>query len=219
MLLLPGPEHRGQEYDQGLVVGGHRVMIVEEGNQGRGTAWCVWDGSIVLVRYLEAVADVICADKSVPRILELGAGTGLAGICTAVLLPRALVCLTDLQEVLDSLNRNVYANASLVGDRVSVTACDWTRPSEGVLGAPWDLVIATDVVWLEDLVEPFINTLDAISNKNPNCVILMSYQSRTRRVDDMLFLGLSERGFATQAVPALEKEPPRHKVQIFKIHK
>lgn len=218
MLLLPGPEHRGEEYDEGIVVGGHRVKIVEEGNQGRGTAWCVWDGSIVLVRHLEADPDSI--GEGLCRIVELGAGTGIAGLCTAVLFPKVHVCLTDVEEALPALATNVGMNVELVGNRVSVEACDWTSPNDAIVKATWDVVIASDVVWLEELVEPFIDTLDRITETNPRCIILMSYQSRTRRVDEMLFEGLSGKGFVSRAVPVVEDlEPPRRKIQLFRIQK
>lgn len=216
MLLLPGPEHRGCDYDEGIVVGGQRVRIVEEGSQGRGTAWCVWDGSIVLVRYLEADPGAI--PKGLCRILELGAGTGLAGICTAVLFPEALVCMTDIDEALPALRTNVDMNGSHVGHRVSVDACDWTRPNESIVSERWDIVLATDVVWLEELVDPFIDTLDRITKKNPECRILMSYQSRTRRVDDMLFGGLAKKHFSVVPVPCVENEPPRQKIELFWVH-
>lgn len=216
MLLLPGPEHRSKEQG-GIVVAGQQVKIVEEGNRGRGTAWCVWDGSIVLVRYLEATVDIL--SKGLSRIVELGAGTGMAGICTAVLFPNVCICLTDIHEALPSLHHNVALNKALVGERVSVEACDWTNPNDTVVKAPWDVVIATDVVWLEELVEPFVDTLDTIVKFNPKCFILMSYQSRTRRVDELLFRGLSQRGFSTDVLPVVEQEPPRRKIQLFKIHK
>lgn len=216
MLLLPGPEHRGSDHDGGIVVGGQRVRIVEEGSQGRGTAWCVWDGSIVLVRYFEADGGVI--PKGLCSILELGAGTGLAGICTAVLFPEAQVCLTDIDDALPALRTNVDINRSRVGHRVSVEACDWTRPSDSIVTKkPWDIVLATDVVWLEELVEPFIDTLARIAKINPECSIFMSYQSRTRRVDDMLFDGLARKHFSAVPVPPVDNEPPRKKIEIFRV--
>ena len=217
MLLLTGPEHRGDEYDSGIVVSGQRVKIVEQGSQGRGTAWCVWDGSIVLARYLEA------DPRSIPegdyKIVELGAGTGLAGICCSVLFPSAQVCLTDIEDALPALEANVNLNRSLVGERISVEHCDWTKPNDAIVNGTWDIVLATDVVWLEELVDPFINTLYRIVKKNPKCIILMSYQSRTRRVDEMLFDGLAAKGFLSVPVPVVDKEPLRHKIQIFRIHK
>lgn len=63
------------------------------GVQGRGTGWCVWDGAVVLARYMEAAsrvddasqqAAIPCAAVCSPtHCIELGAGTGLAGLSAA----------------------------------------------------------------------------------------------------------------------------------------
>jgi hypothetical protein len=78
--------------------------------QGRGTGWSVWDGAVAAARHLEQ----LCCCGSLPafdppRALELGSGTGLAGLAAAVAtgLPTTL---TDLQEVLPALQRNVDSN-------------------------------------------------------------------------------------------------------------
>lgn len=47
-----------------------------------------------------------------------------------------------------------------VSSRVSVVPCDWESVGrEALPAAPYALVIAADCVWLEALVQPFINAL------------------------------------------------------------
>jgi hypothetical protein len=62
--------------------------------QGRGTGWTVWDGAVVLAHYLDAAT----RQKELPPFLagvtscvELGSGTGMAGIAAAACLQ---VCTT-----------------------------------------------------------------------------------------------------------------------------
>lgn len=219
MLLLTGPEHR-DTYDNGLVLlgGRKRVTVHEEGSSEKrqGTAWCVWDGSIVLVRHFEAA----CAQGIAPcpdRVLELGSGSGLAGLGLAALFENAEVCLTDIPEALESLSRNVQLNPP-IASRVSVCACDWTCPPPELLQRPFDVVIAADCVWLEELVEPFVHTMSLISQHNPNCVFFLSYQSRTQRVDGLLFDSLKRHRFGVEKVDMARDEPPRQKIGIYRIH-
>ncbi|POS73819.1 hypothetical protein DHEL01_v207783 [Diaporthe helianthi] len=128
-----------------------------------------WGASIV-------VSDMMCASPErfgltveklgrEPRIVELGAGTGLVGITMAKLLPRlgmsgAAVVATDYHPaVLENLRSNIRAN--FVGsDDIAVEACllDWSDPClDPPLHIAADMLIATDVVyapehaaWLRD---------------------------------------------------------------------
>ncbi|RYP86133.1 hypothetical protein DL769_000811 [Monosporascus sp. CRB-8-3] len=111
--------------------------------------------------------------KSNPRIVELGAGTGLVSLVLAAALPRLgvprpSVIATDYHPaVLANLRANITANfptscssslhpAALV---IDVCALDWSAPSPGppLDEAPADVLVATDVVyapehaaWLRD---------------------------------------------------------------------
>lgn len=128
-----------------------------------------WGASIV-------VSDLMCsyperfgltADKlgRRPRIVELGAGTGLVGITMAKLLPRlgvpgATVVATDYHPaVLENLHNNILANFT-ERDSVPVETCllDWSSPCfDPPLHIAADMLVATDVVyapehaaWLRD---------------------------------------------------------------------
>ncbi|PSR81374.1 methyltransferase domain-containing protein [Coniella lustricola] len=128
-----------------------------------------WGASIV-------VSDLMCArpddfDLTIeklghsPRIIELGAGTGLVGITMAKLLPRlgmagAEIIATDYHPtVLANLKENVLKNFS-ENAAAAVQTCllDWSAPClDAPLDTPADMLIATDVVyapehatWLRD---------------------------------------------------------------------
>ncbi|KKY35898.1 putative methyltransferase domain-containing protein [Diaporthe ampelina] len=128
-----------------------------------------WGASIV-------VSDLMCSSPERfgltvdklgrgPRIVELGAGTGLVGITMAKLLPRlgvpgAIVVATDYHPaVLENLHNNVLANFP-ERDHIPVETCllDWSSPCfDPPLHVAADMLIATDVVyapehaaWLRD---------------------------------------------------------------------
>lgn len=138
-----------------------------------------WGASIV-------VSELLCADPSrfglsslaelghAPRIVELGAGTGLVGITLAKLLPRlgvdaAAVVATDYHAaVLANLRENVAAN--FAGAPVQTCLLDWSAPVlDSPLDKPADLLIATDVVyapehavWLRDCAGRMLSAPDGV---------------------------------------------------------
>jgi predicted nicotinamide N-methyase len=96
----------------------------------------LWPSAIVLAR---AVAAAPPAGRSV---LELGCGLGLPSIVAA--LAGARVLATDWSA--DAVAFTA-ANASRNGAPLRTAACSWTEPAPVLAGAPWDLVLAADVLY------------------------------------------------------------------------
>ena len=124
------------------------------------------------------------------RVLELGSGTGFAGLCLAA--AGARVLLTDLTAVVEqSIAPNVKCNATAAagdgqsGDRgggenggwagelrvgdgsAAWTTLDWTKPvhADPHTGADprrADVVVAAEALWLRELVEPFVSTVASL---------------------------------------------------------
>jgi predicted nicotinamide N-methyase len=65
-----------------------------------------------------------------------------------------------------------------------------------------EVVLAADVVWVESLVRPLVQTLHHICTKTspPLPLILLSYQKRSQAVEDLLFRTLEEFSFRTEDV-------------------
>jgi len=146
--------------------------------------------------------------------VELGSGTGLAGLAAAAILGYPTT-LTDLPEVLPSLRANVHRNTSL-SNLVKVAACDWLQPIDlASMDCPHGLILAADVVWLEPLVNPLVSTLTQIAQASgPYVRVLLAYQSRSRRVDEILFNSLAEQFYKEEA-PLLPSEPDRGAIQLY----
>lgn len=112
-----------------------------------------WASSIVL-------ATRLCADPAAfglavghPRILELGAGTGLLSIVAKKLLPAADIFATDYHpDVLANCVRNMDTNfPSPSSATVAVEAFDWEHPSHSTpFDRPFDIILAADVVYHPD---------------------------------------------------------------------
>ncbi|KAJ7638354.1 putative methyltransferase-domain-containing protein [Roridomyces roridus] len=109
-----------------------------------------WGSAIVL-------AERLCADPASfdlvsgrpLRILELGAGTGLLSIAVAKLLPHSTVIATDYHPaILANLGLNIRTNFPLDPARITAVELDWAQPVlAGALDAPFDVILAADVVY------------------------------------------------------------------------
>jgi predicted nicotinamide N-methyase len=134
-------------------------------NLAAATGNRVWDSCHTLVSWMLANASQCIQGKSV---VELGSGCGLAGMACACLGARKVV-LTDLESVLQYCTAiNVAANEG-IGFPEHLVSCqqlDWRDPDGGTVPLldpePPDVVIASDCVWLRELVPDFSRTLAAL---------------------------------------------------------
>ena len=172
----------------------------------------VWDGALLLCDVLEGVLARARArgqrqqpadpePGSAPPLvaIEVGAGTGLAGIAAAALGARVL--LTDkAAECTELMRANAARNVEAVAEytegrgAMDVLELTWGNDADAAEAERWaagaaatvggaagtaDLIIASDVLYREDLVAPFISTLVRLSTTNtPPPQILLAYHER-----------------------------------------
>jgi len=85
------------------------------------------------------------------RVLELGCGLGLPSLAAALAGGRVLA--TDwAPQAIELLERNAERN----GARLETAVVDWTRPGPLLERAPWDLVLAADVLYERRNVAPLL---------------------------------------------------------------
>ncbi len=173
------------------------------------TATRVWDCSIVLSKWLEARALTHPLDFAQKRAIEVGAGTGfgfrdahalsrisLLGMAFAVLSQGlesngTAVTLTDVAAAVPALERNVELTFGRDQGIVSAKTLDWTDSSTlEALSPPFDVILASDVVWVQDLIAPLVQTIDALSS--PTSCLYLCHQSRSVRGDTEFFSRLGE---------------------------
>ncbi len=179
---------------------------VVDGNHAAATAATPWDGGVVLAAYA-ATRPELFRGKSV---VELGCGAAaLPGLAAALL--GASVVLTDVDEAMPVVRRRVD---SVAVPNVTVAALDWRG---GVGGLTADVVLAADVVWLADLVEPFVGCAAVLLADGGR--LLLAHQTRSTAVDDALFEALARRGLACTEVPRGDLAPdfrPDH-IRVFEV--
>lgn len=190
---------RYYEFNGQLEIAGHCITIQEDSNlRDAGTAINVWDGAILLARYLEQRPSIVRGLS----VLELGAGCGLVGIVAGVLGARAVI-LTDLPTELKRLEQNVNRNRAICSETTVMTceACDWWDPPKlSHLVSPLissestplalNLILVADCIWVEELVEPLFLTLRQYATRETR--ILISYQRRGRATDEAFWSALHD---------------------------
>lgn len=127
----------------------------------------------MLAKYLEKCPETVLGKKCI----ELGAGCGLAGISAAVLGAKKTV-LTDFPENLSLLERNIVANK--LTDVASTAPLTWGNKL-ALEESDFDVVLATDLMYYDDAVQPLILTLQALSGNHTR--IFMAY-GRNRQAEE-----------------------------------
>lgn len=140
------------------------------------------------------------------RVIELGAGCGVAGFGMAML--GCEVVTTDQKEVLPLLQRNVERNTSRIMQMnpssdsfgsIKVAELDWGNKDHiEAVDPPYDYVIGTDVVYAEHLLDLLLQTICALSG--PRTTIVLGYEIRSTSVHEQM-LQMWKSNFDVKTVP------------------
>jgi len=124
--------------------------------------------------------------------LELGAGCGLVGITAGVLGAKEVV-LTDLPYCLPLMQKNVdcyRVEAEKRGcQQMECSICDWFVPPELSEFGGADVILVADCVWLKELVQPLLATLEKLV-AGGDVQVIISYQRRGKDTHEEFWNGL-----------------------------
>lgn len=133
-----------------------------------------------------------------PSVLELGSGTGLAGMVAAALWGTH-VALTDLPEIVQNLERNARANEDEIEERggsVEVSALDWS--DVGLGHGSYDVVLAVDPLYSDKHPALLAPAIDGCLARREEARVLVGFPLRDKATEAMgedLKRRLDERGF------------------------
>jgi hypothetical protein len=218
-----------------LTVAGETLHF-EQDNGSMYVGTSVWPSSLVLVKWVEHVfakgLSSVCQGLSPATFagkkgVDLGTGVGVAGMGLALM---GLNCLlTDISPVMPALKRNFKKNlgsttlgsagkAGVKAGKVKVAQLYWGNQKQiEALKPPFDYVIAGDVVYLENIVQPLLETMSALAG--PETVIILGYQIRQAEAHE-LFWRLCPEYFTVVKVPREELHPeycwPENEVYVLK---
>ena len=111
----------------------------------------LWPSALALARAIGA------RSLGARRVVELGCGLGLPSIAAA--LQGADVLATDWSSDAVAMAAD---NARRNGARIETLVCSWTDPGPIAARGPWDLVLASDVLYEARDVEPLLAALPAL---------------------------------------------------------
>lgn len=191
-----------------LEVLGHKLSFAQDPNSKHlGTT--VWDASMVFAKYLGKNCRKGRFSPSKlkgKRVIELGAGCGVAGFALAML--GSDVVSTDQKEVLPLLKRNVEWNTSTILQMntgsasfgsLRVAELDWGNEDHiRAVEPPFDYVIGTDVVYSEQLLDPLLHTILSLSG--PKTTVMLGYEIRSTIVHDKM-LQMWKDNFEVKTIP------------------
>eukprot|EP00118_Oscarella_pearsei_P001823 m.8603 g.8603 ORF g.8603 m.8603 type:complete len:235 (+) comp20726_c0_seq4:77-781(+) len=165
-----------------------KEFVLKQRWQETGVAAVVWNASVMMSEWLES--GVI--DLKGKRVLELGSGTGLAGMVASAL--GGHVTLTDRALALDLLQMNVDLNRDHLTDPITVSELDWTSDLSqfaGDHGDQWDVILGADLIYDESVFDSLIRTFARFTQKSTT--IYLSCKIRYER--DLRFINLLEKEF------------------------
>ncbi|OQR98618.1 hypothetical protein ACHHYP_08348 [Achlya hypogyna] len=203
---------RGFNYDfeaGEMTIHGEPLFIGEVGNTGQGTGLTIWDGSVVLAKYLEGQQAGDAHNVAGLRVLELGAGTGLVGLAAAFC-GASSVLLTDLAYTLPNTESNIARNearlrAKFPDQNVDAAELDWFAPGDM---PDVDIILGSDIVWVETLIPALVTTIERLLRPPPMTpatsgatrFMLLSHQTRSTASDNLLFALLANANLRVQPV-------------------
>lgn len=207
-----------QQDDKELTVGQQTLRIrqirgtVDDAGERQGTGTVIWECGIVLAKYLDAENRRSPNWLRRKRVLELGSGTGVAGLAACAL--GANVCLTDVAEVLPLLQENVKLNERWLEGEVRVRELDWEKTS---LADSFDIVLAADLVFAPRAVKPLVSLLASITTHDT--VVLWCHKHRHDDLDSTLFQRFTHHGFACDLIARSLYDPDysTDRISIYRI--
>lgn len=163
------------------------LFLQQDRNLSGTTAGTVWDGALLLARYVPFMSSLLPYQATV---LELGAGCGLAGMVVAIHSKANQLILTDLPDQLQRLHCNVDYNRTLLPKHTVVKSCDWFHPPEDMFpDTPGKqnarIIILADCVWMKELVKPLFAAVEKyLTNET---IVLISYQTRGKDTNELFW--------------------------------
>ncbi|KAJ3086125.1 hypothetical protein HK102_013493 [Quaeritorhiza haematococci] len=231
-------------------LGSGRSITIREDSSG-GCGGKTWEAATILCNYLihkqSADPSYLCGK----RILELGAGTGMVGIVVTALMHATTsspaqndskgvnadipgetgkVVITDMDCMMDLMRKNV--ELILTEEERKLTAVEelkWGDPIASHLhpsqtGVPYDLILASDCIYLEVAFEPLVQALCELCPPppSPNSPDSASYKPTTvliaykkRRKADKRFFALLKKHFDFEEI---DDDPGRAVYSTQRLH-
>ena len=211
-----------------------RPLVVEQ-DKSLGKGGLCWDAAFILGEYIIDRFEKEETEKSISAI-ELGSGTGLAGLIAAKVVPRATVLLTDLPELMPLLMRNVIRNFGShdelnsqidpvlseylskdidkidVRGSTSASVLRWGDKEQEMRYGTFDVVLGADVV--ATLYDPIALAETIAQLSHPETVVYVSFKLRLRTVHRQFEKAMQEKFAVVEFIAPKESRNHNPDVRI-----
>ena len=154
------------------------VEVTIKQNFGLGKGGIFWDGSYFITKYL--INNIF--NENIKNVLELGAGTSLPSLASLIKgynvfttdIPKFIPFINDIMD----LNRNLFHKNS----NSNVIQLSWEKKEDiqvvkdKMNNKPFDLIIGSELIYLDDLFDDLINVIREFSDDKT--IIILSYKIR-----------------------------------------
>ena len=155
------------------------LIVKQDFTLGKGGIF--WDGSYFISKYL--LSNIFDNNKNIKTILELGAGTSLPSLVSLVK-GNFTVVTTDISKLIPQINEIMEINKNNFNkeSKSVVTELSWEKKEDiekvkkYMDSKPFDLIIGSELVYLDDLFDDLINVIRTFSDENT--FIILSYKVR-----------------------------------------
>ncbi|GAV75951.1 Methyltransf_16 domain-containing protein [Cephalotus follicularis] len=193
-----------------LTIANNKQLSLQQDNASLHVGTTVWPCSLVLSKFADRWAppqpnpnasinpytDLLNFRNK--RAIELGAGCGAAGMAFYLLGLNDIV-LTDIAPVMTALKHNLKRNKQVLKKTLKTSVLYWNNDDQiRSLNPPFDIVIATDVVYIEESVCQLVGAMEKLVSDDG--VVLLGYQVRSPEADK-LFWELCGEVFGIEKVP------------------
>ncbi|GAB2214873.1 hypothetical protein Droror1_Dr00019238 [Drosera rotundifolia] len=170
---------------------GNEALSIQQDNSTMHVGTTVWQSSLVLVKFADRWSSISDSpysdllDFRSKRGIEIGSGCGVAGMGLSLLGLTDLV-LTDIDAVMPALKHNLKRNKHVLKRLPKTARLYWGKKDQiEAVRPPFDVVIAADVVYLEETVANLVETMEMLVKENG--VVLLGYQVRSVEADRLFW--------------------------------
>ncbi|CAI0476340.1 unnamed protein product [Linum tenue] len=118
---------------------------------------CQWPSEDVLAHFCLSNRDMFKSKK----VIELGAGYGLAGLVIAAISDASEVVISDgNSQVVDYIQRNIEANSGAFGaTKVTAMTLHWDEEAASNMSNAFDVIVASDCTFFKDFHKSLATTV------------------------------------------------------------
>ena len=201
----PEPEPRATALRFALAAGPGRVAVVQQ-DKAVGIGGVAWQACLALGHALDRDRGLF-PHPAPARVLELGCGTALCGLC-AWLLGAEEVVVTDSADCRSLVERSILETRESLPEGAELGAIRyaplrWGQPTPAEVAGEWDLVLGSDLTYNEEDHSVLLRTLRDVCTERSR--VVLAHQRRplaAAEVDPLeRFISLAkESGFCVGAL-------------------